>query len=132
LIDYVYPEIGESIVFLLNRAGYRVDLPEQKCCGAPALYMGLDQSAKKMAVDNLVHLVGKNDSYDYIVTACPTGTVMLKKSEPAANKIIDFIQLFHMLQKENSSPKKDRSIEIKKEMPITYHLFLPFETGLWN
>jgi len=121
LIDYVYPEIGESIVFLLNRAGYRVDLPEQKCCGAPALYMGLEQSAKKMAADNLLHLVDANNSCDYIVTACPTGTVMLKKAEPAADKIIDFIQLFHMLQKEGFSQKKVKSIQFEKEIPITYH-----------
>jgi iron-sulfur cluster protein len=134
LIDYLYPEIGASIVTLLNQAGYRVILPEQICCGAPALYMGLEKSAKKMAEKNLVHLAENSANYDFIVTACPTGTVMLQKhwqyqckddppplakAETVADKTINFIHLMDILRKQGAfltgypTPAK--------EINITYH-----------
>jgi Fe-S oxidoreductase len=131
MIDYVYPEIGESIVLLLNRAGYRVELPVQNCCGAPALYTGLEKSAKKMAKENLLHLTLHLENYDHIVTACPTGTAMLKKhwrrlladdpaalkkAEAAAEKTVDFIQLFHTLQKKEGDRTNGR-----RKINITYH-----------
>jgi Fe-S oxidoreductase len=134
LIDYVYPEIGYSIVFLLNQAGYRVVLPEQICCGAPAIYMGLEKSAKKMAEENLVHLADNSANYDYIVTACPTGTVMLNKhwqhrlknkptalakAETVADKTINFIQLIDILQKQDAFPTESRYPA--NEINITYH-----------
>jgi iron-sulfur cluster protein len=116
MIDYVYPGIGEAVVLLLNRAGYRVDLPLQGCCGAPALYMGLEDSAAKMAAANLEHLA--DDSYDYIVTACPTGTVMLKKTGTAAHRTFDFIQLFYQLTREDLSYKDKKQ---DTEVVVTYH-----------
>ncbi|UCH97821.1 MAG: LUD domain-containing protein, partial [Candidatus Aminicenantes bacterium] len=134
LIDYLYPEIGESIVFLLNRAGYRVILPGQHCCGAPAIYMGLEKSAKKMAEENLLHLADDTANYDYIVTACPTGTVMLKKhwqhcckddpavlarAKTAADKTMDFIQLVYLMQKQGAFLTGSGSLV--KEINITYH-----------
>ena len=138
MIDYIYPEIGESIIRLLNRVGYRVVLPGQKCCGAPALYTGLEESAKKMARDNLVSFAEEMEGhqYDYIVTACPTGTVMLKKewqrligADPAiastakkiAGKTIAFIQLFHMLQKKGVFQTSKQSATAEKNIKITYH-----------
>ncbi|MCP5104551.1 MAG: (Fe-S)-binding protein, partial [bacterium] len=122
MIDYVYPEIGESIVVLLNGAGYRVELPEQECCGAPALYTGMEKSARKMVKDNLSHFAERVKDYDYIVTPCPTCSDMLMKqwkplvkddpalltaAETVSQKTVDFIKLFHMLRKE-------RGIEIKE------------------
>ncbi len=134
LIDYLYPEIGASIVSLLNQAGYRVILLEQICCGAPAIYMGLEKSAKKMAEENLVHLAENSANYDFIVTACPTGTVMLTKhwrhqskdeptvlakAETVAEKTINFIQLIHILQKQSAFLTESPSPA--KKINITYH-----------
>jgi len=134
LIDYFYPEIGVSIVTLLNRAGYRVILPGQHCCGAPALYMGLEESAKKIAQENLDNLFEDIETIDYIVTACPTGTAMLKKHVQnllkdkrenlsqagiIAEKTIDFIQLLYLLYRQQAFtfPASLPQEEIK----ITYH-----------
>ncbi len=140
MIDYVYPEIGRSIVYLLNRAGYRVEAPGQNCCGAPALYTGLESSAKKMVADNLRHFARELAVYDYIVTACPTGAVMLKKHWPrlladdpeahllataAADKTVDFIKLYHALQKQGmfAAGEADSSEETNFAVAIdvTYH-----------
>jgi iron-sulfur cluster protein len=135
LIDYLYPEIGASIVSLLNKAGYRVVLPGQICCGAPAIYMGLEKSARKMAEENLIHLADNSTNYDYIVTACPTGTVMLTKhwqhqckddptlltkAETVAGKTIHFIQLSDILQKQDAF-LTGSSQSPAKEINITYH-----------
>jgi len=134
LIDYVYPEIGAAIVSLLNQAGYRVILLEQICCGAPAIYMGLEKSAKKMAEKNLVHLAENAANYDFIVTACPTGTVMLQKhwqyqckddppflakAKTVADKTINFIHLMDILQKQDAF--LTGYLLAAKEINITYH-----------
>ncbi len=145
LIDYLYPEIGAAIVSLLNQAGYRVVLPGQICCGAPALYMGLENSAKKMAEENLVHLADHGANYDYIVTACPTGTVMLQKhwqhrckDDPtllakagtAADKTIHFIQLIDILQKQDAFLTKSRPPAKKINITYRYSCHLKRECGI--
>jgi iron-sulfur cluster protein len=134
LIDYFYPEIAEAIVGLLNRGGYRVVFPDQNCCGAPAVYTGLEKSARKMAHKNLARLSTDIDTYDYIVTACPTGTTMLTKhwrrlfandpkilqgAEMAAEKTFDFIRLIHMLQKQGLFYEKPLSNG--NGIKVTYH-----------
>jgi Fe-S oxidoreductase len=113
-----------------------VVFPEQNCCGAPAVYTGLEKSAKKMARKNLQQFSTDGDTYDYIVTACPTGTVMLKKhwphlfrddrdaeilqqAETAAEKTFDFIRLIHMLQQQGLFQKKPS--DGGKEIKVTYH-----------
>jgi iron-sulfur cluster protein len=102
MIDYVYPEIGESMVKLLNRAGLRVDVPKQGCCGAPAIYSGLEKSAGKMVKDNAVPFNANAGNYDHIITPCPTCTHVLSSrwTGRAAEKTIDFIKLIHMLWKD--------------------------------
>ena len=114
LIDYVYPEIGESIVRLLNKFGYEVVFPEQTCCGAPALYLGKRGVITTMARHGLDSF-GRDD-YDFIVTGCPTCTHLLKsiwqdavkddahysgKTKIVSERVIDFIKLIHHLSKES-------------------------------
>ncbi|WP_200870699.1 L-lactate dehydrogenase (quinone) large subunit LdhH [Thermodesulfobacterium commune] len=78
LIDFAYPEIGEALVKLLNRAGIRVIFPqEQTCCGAPALYNGVMDVAANNMLQNLKALEQENP--DFILSACPTCTLVLKK-----------------------------------------------------
>ena len=50
LVDSFFPEIGEAMVRVLNRAGVRVEFPaEQTCCGQPAFNAGLRSEALPMA-----------------------------------------------------------------------------------
>lgn len=78
LIDFAYPEIGEAVVKLLNAAGIEVLFPEeQTCCGAPARYSGVMDVAANNSKQNVEALLSQEA--DYIVSACPTCTVALKK-----------------------------------------------------
>jgi L-lactate dehydrogenase complex protein LldF len=87
LIDFAYPEIGESVVKILNKAGIEVVFPEaQTCCGAPARFSGAYETAAKNAGDNIDALL--QDGVKYVVSACPTCTVALKQ---------DFIHTFESL-----------------------------------
>jgi iron-sulfur cluster protein len=76
LIDFAYPEMGEALVKILNKAGIEVLFPEgQTCCGAPARYNGAYEVAANNAADNIQALLA--DQADYVVSACPTCTVAL-------------------------------------------------------
>jgi len=111
LIDFAYPEIGESVVKVLNSRDILVEFPDaQSCCGAPATYMGDRETAVKLAKHNIEAF--ENADVDYIVSACPTCThtlahefVSLLKDDPKwaeraerfASKTIDFAKLVHQL-----------------------------------
>jgi len=50
LVDTFFPEIGEAMVRVLQRAGVSVDFPgDQTCCGQPPFNAGLRGSARKIA-----------------------------------------------------------------------------------
>ena len=77
LVDFAYPNVGESVVRVLNAAGVEVVFPEgQTCCGAPARYAGVFDVAAKNAMDNVEAL--ESAEARWIVSACPTCTVALK------------------------------------------------------
>jgi glycolate oxidase iron-sulfur subunit len=69
LANYVYPEIVDATVELLEKAGVRVIIPQsQLCCGTPALAMGDIDAAKKLARMNREALEAAG--CDFIVTMC--------------------------------------------------------------
>jgi len=95
LIDFAYPEQGEAVVRILNRAGIQVIFPEeQTCCGAPARYNGAYETAAGNAVDNITALLADNPTY--VVSACPTCTVALDH---------EFINTFESLGQTEWIPK---------------------------
>ena len=54
LIDFAYPETGEAVVKVLNKAGIEVVFPEeQTCCGAPARFSGAYEVAAGNATANI-------------------------------------------------------------------------------
>jgi Fe-S oxidoreductase len=95
LIDFAYPEMGESVVKILNKAGIEVIFPEgQTCCGAPARFSGAYEVAAQNAKDNINALLEQN--VEYVISACPTCTVALKH---------DFISTFESLGQTDSLPR---------------------------
>jgi len=77
LIDFAYPEMGEALIRILNKAGFQVVFPdEQTCCGAPARYNGAYEVAAHNAVDNIKALLQKDVAH--IISACPTCTVAMQ------------------------------------------------------
>jgi L-lactate dehydrogenase complex protein LldE len=54
LLDTLYPETGEAVVRVLERAGVEVRLPAgQTCCGQPAFNAGLRADARLMAIHTI-------------------------------------------------------------------------------
>jgi iron-sulfur cluster protein len=77
LIDFSYPEMGQAVVEVLNKAGIEVVFPDrQTCCGAPARYSGAYEVAAQNAQDNIEALLAED--VKYVVSACPTCTVALQ------------------------------------------------------
>lgn len=133
LIDFAYPEIGEALVKLLNSGGIEVLFPEeQTCCGAPARYSGVMDVSANNSKQNVEALLGMQA--DYIVSACPTCTVAIKKqfikdlkeqgysediirkAEQLSQKTVDASLLINQLIKEGK-------IQFKRvpEISFTYH-----------
>jgi L-lactate dehydrogenase complex protein LldE len=70
LIDIFFPEVGEAIVHVLNRAGVRVEFPAaQTCCGQPAFNAGLRSQARPLA-EHTIQAFEKTDG-DIII---PSGS----------------------------------------------------------
>lgn len=113
LIDFAYPQVGEDMVTILNKAGIEVVFPEgQTCCGAPARYSGSHEVAAQNGADNVRALL--KDDVRHVVSACPTCTVALKEdfaknfkavgrnsdvdaAERLAGKVADFSTLVSQL-----------------------------------
>lgn len=50
LVDSLFPEVGESVVRILERQGVTVEFPfDQTCCGQPAFNAGFHDEARAMA-----------------------------------------------------------------------------------
>jgi Fe-S oxidoreductase len=140
LVDFAYPEMGEAVVEVLNKAGIEVIFPQdQTCCGAPARFSGAYEVAAQNAGDNIRALLGGDgddgkDDVKYVVSACPTCTVALKHDFIAnleavgrhaelpaarrlAEKVVDFSTLASQLI-EQGRLKFKPGIE---PMKFTYH-----------
>ena len=133
LIDFAYPETGEAVVKVLNRAGIEVVFPEeQTCCGAPARFSGNYEVAAGNAAANIDALLASGAKY--VVSACPTCTVALKhdfaktftslgrdgdvpRAAELAEKVIDFSSLVKRLVDEGRLKLKPG-----EDLPkVTYH-----------
>ncbi len=76
--DFVHPQIGLSLVAVLNRCNIAVTLPQgQSCCGIPALYSGERQTAVELARQNVRELLAADPAA--VLTTCPTCTAALKQ-----------------------------------------------------
>jgi len=133
LIDFAYPEMGEALVKILNKAGIEVVFPiDQTCCGAPARYSGAYEVAAKNAADNIKALL--SEDVKYVISACPTCTVALShefistfeslgqtesipRAKELAAKTVDFSTLVKKLVDEGRLSLK----EGRKLGKITYH-----------
>ena len=133
LIDFAYPEMGEALVRILNKAGVGVVFPEaQTCCGAPARYNGAYEAAADNAIENIEALLA--EKAESVVCACPTCTVALThefidtltslgrsewmpKARELSAKTVDFSTLIKRLMGEGRLSFKEGQ-QLGK---ITYH-----------
>jgi len=75
LIDVVRPEIGFSVVKLLERAGCTVTVPTtQTCCGQPGYNSGDSAAARALALK----LLREFEGFDYVVVPSGSCGAMIK------------------------------------------------------
>jgi len=92
MIDAFYSKTGESVVKLMNKAGWTVIVPEDiKCCGAPHYYSGNISAFEKLKEHNLKEM-GKYE-FDAIVVACPTCGGALQEDYGIDKKVYDFSEI---------------------------------------
>lgn len=78
LVDLFRPSVGFAAVKLLERAGCRVDVPRQTCCGQPAYNQGDRADATRIARQTIAAFAG----YDHVVAPSGSCAGMLKKHYP--------------------------------------------------
>lgn len=69
---YLFPEIGRSLVAVLERNRVNVYVPSQQCCGMPHLVEGDRKKTLECAQSNLQQLLESIDSDKEIICSCPT------------------------------------------------------------
>ncbi len=76
---YSDSDVGQSTVLVLERNGFTVEHPEQKCCGMPLLRQGNFKAMLKRARFNVASLAKTEND---IVSTCTTCTLALKHYYP--------------------------------------------------
>ena len=136
LVEFLYPELGMSLLKLLYKAGIGVRLPDTwVCCGAPAYYSGDLKTPFKNLLTNLkaLSLLFEKLGNTKILSLCPTCTVMLKKTpelflkverrkkdlllaETLASSVEDAVVFFHNLYRQGK-------LKLEKTFMkrVTYH-----------
>jgi glycolate oxidase iron-sulfur subunit len=120
LTNYVYPDIVDATIAVLEKAGFEASVPSaQLCCGMPPLAMGDIDAARKLARANKEAF--EADKCDFIVTVCASCGSTLKS---------EYADLLGVTGQPFSAPVLDISefisehtdIEFKQiEEKITYH-----------
>lgn len=76
--DFVYPEVGVSLIKVLNALNVEVVFPKtQNCCGIPALYAGDTETGMDLAKQSVQAFTDAD--VDYILSICPTCTMAVKR-----------------------------------------------------
>ncbi|MFQ5963959.1 MAG: (Fe-S)-binding protein [Candidatus Scalinduaceae bacterium] len=122
LINYIYVDIAEAVVDVLNKMNIEVVVPQgQLCCGTPSSSMGDTQSSRKLAEAN--RKVFESQELDAIVSACATCTKSIKMDyirtlgpswKPVSDKIYDISEF---IDKYIGNEYKTKPVKEK----VTYH-----------
>ena len=82
-VDVYDPRTGLDMVWAMNRAGYKVIVPEELvCCGLPMVANGFWQHARSNAEHNLKALGQWRDAGLSVVTGCPSCALMFRVDLP--------------------------------------------------
>lgn len=130
LIDLMRPEIGFSVIKLLEAAGCEVEVPEaQTCCGQPAFSSGDFDTARALAQN----VIAAFETYDYVVI--PSGSCggnvkthyeslfkddeqWLTRVRKFCTKVYELTDFLHQVVKLSAVPDAKQSSAIGT---ITYH-----------
>lgn len=80
-VNYIFPHLGESLIYVLQKLRYEVVLPKgEVCCGTPLRSLGLEEEAEELAKKNL--RVFDRLKVEAILSLCPTCTHTIKNEYP--------------------------------------------------
>lgn len=80
LIDTLRPQVGDSVIQVLNRVGLKVEFPQdQTCCGQPAFNAGMRAEARQTA-EHTIQVF--SDTIGPIVVPSGSCTAMLRHGYP--------------------------------------------------
>ncbi len=128
-MDFVLPDTGASVIKVLQDLGYEVLFPEgQSCCGKPVVALGDEETARKLARENIRSLTEMNP--DVIISACPTCTESLQhyaellkadkqwgpRAETMSRKVREFTSFVAEEYEKQGRPAKGRG-----GPKVTYH-----------
>jgi L-lactate dehydrogenase complex protein LldE len=83
LSDFFYPNVGKSLVAVLERMGVSVDFPQrQTCCGQPAFNTGYVNGTRPAAE----HLIATFDKSEYVVAPSGSCVSMVRHHYPTLFK----------------------------------------------
>lgn len=124
-ITYLYPEIGVSMVGILNKLGYSVYLPRtQGCCGMPARSLGNGGLVQQLVERNVTAFTPLD--LKYIITACAScnGSIgqyyrsMKMNLEHFTSRVID---LSVFLKQEGVFERLAETARWRRPVRVTYH-----------
>ena len=97
--NYVFPQTGHAVLEILRNHSLEVVIPEQWCCGIPALASGDEGSTVELAKKNIKAF--QEAGVDYIITDCASCGSMLHEyadlvgssdAHSFADKVVDLSQ----------------------------------------
>jgi iron-sulfur cluster protein len=133
LSKFFFPEIRDAVCFSLDFFGFNVIVPpDQTCCGAPSWHLGRIDDVRESLKKNWKSFHAADP--DVILTICPTGNAMLKKTYPKlepgfspwVEKIYDFTEFLSF----KGSALEARDEGKKKEVFYHYPCHYLYELGL--
>lgn len=93
MVNHIMPEIGDSVVKVLNALGINIHVPtKQGCCGMPMIVSGDRKTFRKAALRNVKALPKSGP----IIVTCPSGGHMLRHGYKEI--LSDDLQLMPMLE----------------------------------
>lgn len=113
VINYIYPNIGESLINLLFEIGYEIIVPKgEVCCGTPLRTLGLENEAIELAKKN-ISLFNKLNA-EAIISLCPSCTLTIKQDYPKliGESIVNIVDVScFLLKKLNYQTHKTKKIK---------------------
>jgi glycolate oxidase iron-sulfur subunit len=128
-VNQFFPEEARAVTRLLNILGVDVIAPkDQVCCGAPVYYAGDIAGARKAAAEVLDRFEGHQ--YDWIVTTCSSGGLMLKEEFPRIFDLTDdgYFEIEWDAERESFRRVPGRST-VKQEYPRVEDLYREYVGG---
>lgn len=127
-VNYNNPEIGIAAVEVLERNRIDLIVPEQRCCGMPALDGGDINAAQEMIDYNTLSFQSFIDAGYSVVVPGPTCSYMMKQEYPYLGRIegtkklsANTLDICEFLMKLHKEQKLDRAFP-SPQGKIVYHL----------